>query len=49
MKRYYVYRDGWCYTFIFNNICEACEMCREIGGDCVVNAETGEIVAERER
>jgi hypothetical protein len=48
MDKYYVYRDGWCYTFVFYNIKEACEMCRQIGGDCVVNAETGEVVAERE-
>lgn len=48
MDKYYVYRDGWRYTFVFYNIKEACEMCRQISGDCVVNAETGEVVAERE-
>ena len=47
MNKYYIYRDGWCYTFVFYNIKTAFDMCREIGGDCVVDATTGEVLAER--
>ena len=47
MKKYYIYRDGYRYDFMFYNILAAFEMCREIGGDCVVDASTGEVLAER--
>lgn len=48
MRKYYIYRDGYCYNFTFYNIYAACEMCREIGGNCVVDAETGEVLAIKE-
>lgn len=47
MKRYYVYRDGYRYEFEFYSLWAAFAMCREIKGDCVVDAETGEVLAER--
>ena len=47
MKKYYIYRGNWRYDFVFYSIYEACEMCREIGGDCVVNAETGEVLVQK--
>ena len=48
MNKYQVYRDGMCYPMVFYNIKAACEMCFELGNACVVNADTGEIIAERE-
>ena len=48
MTKYYIYRGSWRYDFTFYNIKAACDMCREIGGDCVVDAETGEVLVVKE-
>ena len=45
MNKYYIYVGPMRYDFTFYNIRAAFEMCREIGGDCVVCAETGEVLA----
>ena len=47
MKNYYVYKGGSRYDFVFYSLWAACLMCRELGADCVVDAETGEILVER--
>ena len=44
---YQVYHNGgWCYPVVFYNIKAACELALELNHAMVVNAETGEIVAE---
>lgn len=48
MNKYYIYRDNIRYDFTFYNIRAAFEMCREIGGDCIVSAETGEVLAVKD-
>lgn len=47
MKKYYIYRNGIRYEFEFYSLWAAFVMCQEIKGDCVVDATTGEILAER--
>ena len=47
MKKYLVYNKGEQYRFVFYNIETACDFMWEVDADCIVNAETGEIVVER--
>ena len=47
MKTYYIYRNGIRYAFTFYSIWAAFLMYNEIKGDCIVDASTGEIIAER--
>ena len=45
---YYVYADGVRLPFKFYNIVAALCACLEYGEACVVDATTGEVLAERE-
>ena len=48
MIQYQIYVNNICYPILFNNIAVACAFLWEVKADCIVDAETGEIVAERE-
>ena len=45
---YQVYANGVCLPFKFYNIVAAMRACLEFGEACVVDAETGEVLVERE-
>lgn len=48
MKTYYIYRGGKRVEFTFYSLWAATLMCGELKADYVVDAETGEIIAERD-
>lgn len=48
MKTYYIYKNGLRYNFTFYSLWAACLVCNDLRADCVVDAETGEVLMERE-
>ena len=45
-NEFYICKGNVRYPFIFYSLWAACVMCRELGYDYIISAETGEIVAE---